>query len=381
MAEESSTNAVLDQQGAEPTPGASLTPPEGSTAKDGETKPGETPPAKGKSSQDTLSPDDSLEDGPEPEKGKDVPHGQWLRMKDSRNKIRQQLQDLSELGINSKEDAEALLKEVEVSETEARKIGANGLRTWIENNPREFLTGLYKQNPAAYEQIVQNNVFTFITAIASTNKELAEQFKEAAVEFFGDARADSRKSPQGPDKAEAAGVQQEKQEWFDDQVDSDIRASLSSKLTELTKGLSFQNEKQKTRFFDNVVEGMSDALKLNPVFTRNLSRLSEVRSLSTGQLRGRRSEVAAFYLKHATDALLKRYIEEEKSTFGISVSQKQPNQDEKRREITGTGAPPNGKGLTKDAKDKAYAELSSQYTGPLLSEKWALWLGEAKNRA
>src|SRR5687768_16271146 len=154
MADESNANVALEEV-AEPTTDASLASPEGSTAeKEAESKPGETPPAKDKSSQESASPDES-EDEKEPPKGKDVPYGQYARIKEDRNKLRSWRVELAEVGIKSKEDAEFLLKDVESAKEEGSKEGRGNLERWIVENPDRFYSEFAETYPKRVEPLLR----------------------------------------------------------------------------------------------------------------------------------------------------------------------------------------------------------------------------------
>lgn len=358
METESSTSAVLDQAAESPA-GASQAPPEGSTpAKDG-VKPGETPPAEGTSSQVTSLPDASGEDGPEPEKGKDVPHGQWLRMKDSRNKLRTTLQELSELGINSRKDAETLLGEVRTSETEARRTGIEAHKAWIEKSPVEFLTDLSEQRPAVYRRIAQEGVYDFIAAIERAQPEVAAQFRAAAEQFFGEGHESGRRAPQDseprPNSNELTKLQRQKIGLFTYQASAEFVSSFNGKLTELTKGLTFHNQEQKSSFFKSILETWHQAQERNELFQRQWSRIKHVADLDPDELPARQREAVQLHMKYVTDDFLRRLIEKARPVFGIGLAEKPPAKQD-RTEVTGAGAPAAGAG-PKDARAKALADI------------------------
>ena len=354
------------------------------TLKEGEKQPAEKPPTEGKSSQEPPSPDDSKEPA-EPEKGKDVPYGQWRDTKTRLDNTRAQLTKasalLDELGVKTKEDAEFLLKDVETAKAEGLEAGKEegrvGLVKWIVNNTQAFREDLHKNHPEKFAEIVQNDVYSFANAIAGTNKELAEQIVEAAREYFGNGQSNGRRAPESSEQSKASqeltAIQEEKQEVFDEQAASEINTVFHSKIAELTKGIAFHSEKQRERFNNTILQGVSLALDKNPIFTRQYERLGDVRGLSRAELKERRKDVVALHLRHATDSnLLSKLIEEEKEAMGLKLQQKKPD-GEVRTEVTGSGAPIGGK-LTQDAKDKKYGELQEKYDGRMLSAKYAEWL-------
>ena len=207
----------------------------------------------------------------------------------------------------------------------------------------------------------------------------------AAGEFFGSSGGNGRGAPQDsgndPNRQELAQLQKQKQEFFEQQARDDFTASFNQKLNTLTKGLEFRSDKHRVRFFSNVLQGADKALASKEVFMRQWRRLADVRGISPRDLTAHRKEAVALHMKHITDDDLRELIEEEKVSDGIVIAQKPPDGKGERREITGAGGPPSGKGLTKDTKDKKYAELEQQYSGSLLSSKWAEWLADFGSRA
>ena len=69
-------------------------------------------------------------------------------------------------------------------------------------------------------------------------------------------------------------------------------------------------------------------------------------------------------------------LQEGKSLLGLTLQPKTPAKEE-RREVNGSGAPPNGK-LTQEAKDRIYEDLEKKYTGSRLSQEFAAALSKAK---
>lgn len=382
MEPESSTSAVLEPQAAGVTAEKSpLSPETSQSPKEGENKSAEKPPSEkteeGKSSQQPPS-TDSDEDS---EKDGVVNVHAHRRIKTERNELRTKLRDFSELGIKSKDDLETLLQEAETSETEAREHGIREVTDWIVKTPHNFLVDLHQKHPDAYEQIVHNSVASFVAALSGSNRELAEQIRVAAQEFFGNSPGTRAPKDSANDAVnqERSAIQSEKEALFREQAGSEVSSAIKSKLQELTKGLEFRSDKQRERFVSSILDSASQALNRNGLFTRQWDRLRDVRSLNPSQLRERRREAVDLHLKHVSDDLLKRLIDEERDALGVSIANKPPDPNGERKEVNGGGAPPTGKGLTKDVRDKKYTEIIGQYgSGTLAQQKYAEWLMEQR---
>lgn len=377
---ESSTSAVLEQAAEVTAEKSPLSPETSQSQKDG-VKPGETPPAKDKSSQETPSPDASKDDE-EPANGIVNIHAH-RRIKTERNELRTKLNEFAELGFKSKADLETHLQEAETATTEARKQGFADATDWIVKQPEGFAKEILEQFPDAAPKVLHAFAPDVLLGVAQwvrrTDPELAGKLEELAGKFEG--TESGRRAPESSEKSapqdEATGIRA--QGLFDREVAEQVNGPLRSNVQELTKGLLFNGDKHKAKFVKDVMERIRIALDRNVVFSERWNRIANVRNLDPAQMDRRVAESVSLHLKHADEPLLKRLIEEEREESGIGLMGKPPSKNGDRTEVIAGGAVPKGQGLTRDAKDKKYAELrESLGSSQRADEAYAVWLYEQR---
>ncbi len=377
MPEPNSTSAVLEPKEAEVTSGATPTPTETSQSPKEGVNSGEAPPAEGKPSQQTPSADDSDDKLPFNQ------HPRWKEVYGENKEMKKVVSELAELGVKSKEDLETLFKEAETTAEQARGNGHREIIDWIVSKPADFLVDLHKNHPDTYERVVESDVFSFAAAISSSNKELAEQIKAAAREFFGN--GNGHRTPEVPGKTAASdetALETQKMELFVQTTADEVRSDLHSRLQDLTKGLEFRNSKQRENLFQKVEAAARVSLGKNRLFSQQADKLVDVRGVRPAELPGRRAELAGLHKRHLTDDLLKRLIGEEMEGVGVTVSQKAPSPNGERKEVIAGGAAPIGKGLTAESKEHIYNELVNKgLTGNQLAVEFSTALRKIRTGA
>lgn len=327
---------------------------------------------KPKTSQDAASPDDSDDDEtPKPDKDNliQVRLEQFERLKRQKNEARDELNALDELGISSREHAAALRSDAD---------NYHYILEQLENRPQEFFVDLYKTFPKAYEGYMLSGIDRFLDAWIDSYKKQGDDDGAARAIVLADIRkmlnGKSTKQEVQPKDTERAEVQKEKWELFTEEVVSKRDTALAAKITELLpKGIEFKSQRQKEKFFDEVIEDVLDTLERDTTFVRERDR---AQNPARGLGKAQRQETADVYLRFAStkdSSRIKSAIARQTEVMNLPVSSSGNGKPE-RREASVQGMPARVGGVSQEESDKKYNELRAKgLSGKRLTQTWLDW--------
>ncbi len=325
----------------------------------------------GKTSQETASTDESKDDDPKPDKDNRVSlHAEHFnRLKRQRSEYKSTLDEFKELGIESKEHAEFLRR------------GADDFAfviDQIENRPEEFFQKLREEFPDQYKShmgsVGTQATSGFLKTYADSYRRRGEKGDSDTADML-DSLAElardggkpktelARTGKEGDDGRKT--LQEDRYNFFAEQVTLETQAALTGKINELTKGVEFRTERQRAKFMDSVVGDVEEELEKNPIYVRERNEEQHPRH---GLGRNHRKDVVNLYVRNATAGdRLERAVEDNLSHMNLSRSTGGGKQDGKRqndgrREVSSSGTPSAGK-VTQEATDRIKQEIANEGLG------------------
>lgn len=308
--------------------------------------------------QESGKPDDSDEKTPKPDKdGRiQVRLEQFERLKRQKSELTGELDALREVGIDSKDHAEALRRDADNYHFILDQLG---------EKPGEFFADLQKAYPKALEEHNTTTIQAFLSLASDAYRRQGDTEGLNTAEVLESVRKtisgqQSRKSSEGDSsRGEQDALAKEKWEMFSDHVTSERDKALSSKIDELLpKGTEFKSPKQREKFISGVIDDVLGSLGNDTVFRRELAYAEKPqRGLSKSQ----REEAVKVYTKYALlhdSKRIRAAIAEQASLLNIAVAAngKDGKPAPQRREASSSGAPSSGPPSTEE-KARIRAEV------------------------
>lgn len=300
-----------------------------------------------------------------------------------RDEARDTLGKLKEFGIESPEHADFLQRE-------ARRIET--VETQLRENPKAFESDLLKEFPKAHEEIVSLGIAREFSAdplafeqrlfqmdegaysrmagnvvsrhlayeaaqVKASDPDLAKYLDALSSKYADTRPAKARKTEPAQQRTEPT-VDGERQAFYDEQVENDATGRLVEQINKVLtdRNVEFKTDRQKTAFREAVLDRVTEVLRKDSVFVKELARIDDPRH---GLTQSQRKASADYWVKFATmNSRLSKAVSEEleERNLSIGTAKAPPNE---RREINGGGAPSGGT-PAKSESDRIYGELQAK---------------------
>lgn len=320
-------------------------------------------------------------------------HPRWKEVYGERKKFegelkatKQTLDQLGELGIKTREDAEFILNKAR--QAEAQHAEFTGL---LNSDPRSFAVKLNQTYPDAYKQMYGDISEAFLESkvqqfLKNPTGDGRDQDRAAFLqEIIGEIKQNGQKTSQAAQRPQDQGqraFQQERETFYKQQDDSwrndvtsGVHAEVNGRIENLTKGFSFIDKDQKAHFIDMVFGKVNEVINNDRIF---LDRSDQMLSEKARTPEQRASIVKAWSARVSNGGLLEKAIADSARVFALRARSAEEQRSStvadasRRREVSsagGTGRRDN----SKESERKARADrLREKYRGDSAGFKRAL---------
>ena len=326
--------------------------------------------------RESAKPEDSEDKTPKPDKdGRiSVRLEQFERLKRQKSEMSTELDSLRELGIESKEHAEALRRDADNFHYVLEQLGSS---------PESFFADLQKSFPKAAETHDSNVIQSFLSLASDAYRRqgdteglnTAEVLDAVLKTIKGQPRSRSSEA----DSGQRSELADDKWEVFSDYVRSERDRALATMIEELApKDLEFRSQKQREKFISDVSADVLESLAKDTVFRRELDYAENPRR---GLGRQQREEALKAYRKYLSlndSKRIRASIAEQASLMNLTgTANGKDGKPKVRREASASGAPSTGP-ATAEEKARIRTDLEKKgLTGTKLMETY---LAEIRKR-
>lgn len=341
-------------------------------AKEAGTEPGDGPAQKGETSQEKSASEGESDDSKLPFNN----HPRWKEVYGENKEMKGFISELKEIGIESKDHAEAIVRDAENFHVVVEQL---------RERPEEFWTDLRKEFPKVYEQhhvaVLSQMLDAWADAFrrqgdsdGTTKSEVLEEIRKSL-----NGNATKPRTQESRTNLERESLDNEKWELFSDQVVSERNSAFAAKIEELLpKSIEFPSAKHKAKFVSEVVEDVLDSLVSDKVFVRELESAENPRRGLGKQQRQEAVKVYTRYGFNRDGRLFKTAIAEQASLMNLAgAGTGNGTKRVERKEALGGGAPSSG---TLTTADKAKIREDIEKRGLSGNKAMEAYLAEVRKR-